>query len=111
MDQLKTPNAKGKQASRSPQRSRTTTPNPAPQRAQTQSATQHYPDHGNCNTTSQGYPSLHTSGSAIMSQSLGQYYLYLANTDPTALQTSHGAQGSQSQADQTSQGNQGGQGS
>jgi hypothetical protein len=103
MDHLKTPNAKG-----SP---RTSTPNPAPARTQTQSATEHYPDHGNRTATSQGYPSLHTSGSAVMSQSLGQYYLYLANTEQTALQSSHGAQGSQGQANQTNRGNQGGQGS
>ncbi|KAF2713581.1 hypothetical protein K504DRAFT_530543 [Pleomassaria siparia CBS 279.74] len=108
MDHLITPEAKGKgkstQSSDTSHRSRTTTPNsPMPR----QSTTEHYPDHGDLSTTIHGYPSLHTAGSAAISQQLGQYYLYLANTEFPARQTPQASQpnsgNQQNQSDQKDQ--------
>ncbi|KAF2246640.1 hypothetical protein BU26DRAFT_566992 [Trematosphaeria pertusa] len=50
---------------------------------------------GQPSTSGSGQPSLHVSGAGIMQQQLGQYYLYLTNTQSSAGQSGQSGQGSQ----------------
>jgi hypothetical protein len=82
-------------------------PNPTPSQTetQTQTTTEQYPDHAAYNSSG----SLQRAGAGVMQQQLGQYYLYMSNTQSTTGTSGQAGRGSPARS-QGGQSNGSGQG-